>query len=101
MAIVARDAAGKRIARMQIKRHAEAFDDSPEWPVLRQIVIDRGVGPFDLREAVDQRAPEAEVVDTTLKLARRDLGILHSERRNTDETIRALGDFGCEHVVGA
>ena len=30
---------GERIARMQIERHVELFDDPPERPVLRQVVV--------------------------------------------------------------
>jgi hypothetical protein len=56
---------GQRIARMQIERDVEPLDDLPEGPVLRQVVVgDRPLA--DLREAIDQGAPESELVDATL-----------------------------------
>ena len=60
--------ARQRAARMQIERHVEPLDRRPERPVLRQVVVDRVVGIADLREAVDQRALEAELLDRALKL---------------------------------
>src|SRR6476660_1672025 len=72
----------QRIARMQIEWNVEPFDHAPERPVLRQIVIHRGVGRSDLREAVDQGTPETEVLDAALELCRRAVRVLHGQRRN-------------------
>ena len=48
MTFVSLAAARQRIARMQVKWHAELFEFCPEWPVLRQVVVDRGVSRADL-----------------------------------------------------
>ena len=101
MAFIDLGVARQRIARVQIERHVEPLDRRPERPVLRQIVIDGGVGVADLREAVDQRAAEAELLDAALEFARRDLGILHRQRGKALETVRPLGHLFGEIIVGA
>src|SRR5260221_13351060 len=53
----------QRIARMQIERKAGLFDLGPEWPILREVVIDRLPAVANLRKPVDQRAAEAERFD--------------------------------------
>jgi hypothetical protein len=52
-----------------------------------------------LREAVDQRAPETEFLDAAFKFARGHFGILHRQRRQTDETIAPLVDFLRQDIV--
>ena len=71
MAVVDLRVARQRIARMQIERHVEPLHRRPERPVLRQVVIDRGVVVVDLRKAVDQRAAETEFLHAALELAGR------------------------------
>src|SRR6202030_2785458 len=83
------------IARMQIERYVELFRHGPKRPVLRQVVIRRRLGIADLREAVDQRAAEAELLDAALQLARRAVGALHGERRQALEAVRSLA-----HLLG-
>jgi hypothetical protein len=100
MPAITRYLAGQRIARMQIERHAEPLDLGPERPVLRQVVIDRAVGLADLREAVHQRALEAEVLDAAHELARGGLGVLHRQRREAREAVRAAGHLLGQGVVG-
>ena len=90
---------GQRIARMQVERHVELGDRAPEWPVLRQVVVDRAVGLFGLREAVHQRADEAELLDAAGQFAGRLLGILHRKRGKSSEAIRPLRDLGSEMVI--
>ncbi len=84
---------------MQIEWNVELFDHAPERPVLRQIVIHRGVGRADLREAVDQGAPETEVLDAALQLRRGIVRVLHGQRRNAHETVGTLGDLPRQDVV--
>src|ERR1700733_3219511 len=85
---------------MQIERHVEPLRRRPERPVLRQVVIDRRVGVADLREAVHQRAAETQLFHAALKLARRDLGILHRQRGKALKAIGPLGDLLGEIIVG-
>ena len=84
---------------MQIKRHAKPLDLRPEWPELRHVVIDRGVGRADLRKAVDENALEIERADATLQLRDRRIGILHRQRAECGEAIRPLGDNLGERVI--
>ena len=97
--LVGADRAGQRIARMQVERHVEVGDGLPERPVLRQVVVERAVGAAGLREAVHQRADEAELLDAARQLARRFIRVLHRQRREAREAIRALFDLGRENVV--
>ncbi len=97
--LVGADVARQRIARMQIERNVELGDGAPERPVLRQVVVDRAVGLFGLREAVHQRADKAELLDAAGQLARRLVRVLHRERGKSGEAIGALRDFGREMVV--
>jgi hypothetical protein len=52
-----------------------------------------------LREAVDQRAPETEILDAAHELRRSAVGVLHRQCRNADEAIRPLCDLLRQHVV--
>ena len=63
MAVIEPAPARQRVARVQIERHVELLHRAPERPVLRQIVIEHVVRRAGLREAVDQRADEAELLD--------------------------------------
>src|SRR5580704_949611 len=75
MAFVDLGVARQRIAWMQIERYVEFFRHGPERPVLRQVVVSRRLGIADLREAVNERAAEAELFYAALQLARRAVGI--------------------------
>jgi hypothetical protein len=66
---------------VKVKRNVERLDRFPERPELRQIVIEHVVRRTRLREAVDQRADEAEVPDAARELLRGGLRILHRQRR--------------------
>ena len=90
----------ERIARVQIERHVELLHHRPERPVLRQVVVDDGVGIADLREAVDQHALEAEVAHAAVKLADRQIGILHRQGGEALEAAGPLLDLAREIVVG-
>src|SRR3974390_931314 len=81
MAFVDLAVARQRIARMQIERYIKPLDRRPERPILRQVVMDNFVAIAGLRETVDQRAAEAKILDATLELPRRAIGILHRQRR--------------------
>ncbi len=90
----------QRIARVEIERVAELFDDSPEVPVLRQVEIDRRSGIVDLREAVHQRADELQFLDAALVFARRPLRVLHRQRREGLKALRAFRDLLRQEIVG-
>src|SRR6266511_4833458 len=86
MPVIAGNTARQRIAWMQVERNVEALDRVPERSVLRQVVIEGGAS--DLREAVDEHAPEAELLDAALKLSRRDVRVMHRKGRDADEAGR-------------
>src|SRR5579883_3591076 len=101
MALVDLRLARQRIARMQVERNVESLHRLPERPVLRQVVIDHAVGDAYLREAVDERAAEAELADAAGELARGELGVLHRQRRERLATAGALAHLLGQAVVGA
>src|SRR5690348_13159638 len=92
--------ARQRIARMQIERHIEPLDRRPERPILRQVVMDNFVCIAGLREAVDQRSAETKLLDATLELPRRAIGILHRQRGQSLKSIGPLGHLFGEIIVG-
>ncbi len=100
MAFVALPMARQRIARMQVKRHAEPLDLGPERPILRQVVINRGVGGADLGKTVDQRALEFEIAHAALEFGGCGLRILHRQRRERGKAVGPLGDGGRQRIVG-
>ena len=85
---------------MQIERHVELFDHLPERPVLLEVVVHGRVEVADLREAVDQRALESKLLDAALQLARRQIGILHRQRRQSLKAVRPLRHLLGQIVVG-
>ena len=84
---------------MQVEGQAGFFDRRPERPVLRQVVIEWLLA-VDLREAVDQRAAEAERVDAALEFCDRKIRILHRQRGKSLKPRRALGDLLGEEIIG-
>ena len=100
MAFVLPGPARQRIARVQIERHVERLDRAPERPVLRQVVIGHVVRRCDLREAVDQRADQAELLDAAGELGSGGFRVLHRQRGKSGEAIGALAHFGGQRVVG-
>ena len=100
MALIDLGVARQRIARMQIERHVEPLDRRPERPVLRQVVIDRGLRVADLRKAVDQRAAKAELLDAAFEFARRAVGVLHRQRGEALKAVRPLAHLFGEIIVG-
>ena len=84
---------------MQIKRDAQGLGGRPELSVHRIVVIDDRVGVADLREAVDDRALEAELLDRARQLGARRFGVLHGQRRKTGEAIGMPRHAGGQCVV--
>src|SRR5882724_940696 len=101
MAFVDLRRARQRIARMQVERHVELLALRPEPGVARIIKVDRRVRIADLREAVDERAAEAELLHRARQLARRGVGILHGERGEPLEALGALRHLAREEIVCA
>ena len=100
MAFVEFGPARQRIARVQIERHVERFHRAPERPVLRRVVIEDVLGRAGLREAVDQRADKAELLDAARELVGGGVRVLHRQRGKGGKAAGALGDVLGEHVVG-
>ncbi len=101
MALVDLRPAGDGVARVQVEGRVQPFHGGPEIAVLRRVVIDHVLGRADLREAVDQRTAEAQVLHAALQLARGEVGVLHGQRREGLEAVRPAGHLLGEEVVGA
>src|ERR1051325_9178042 len=86
MSLVNRTVLRQWIARVQIEGQAGVLDRGPERPVLWQIVIDRPLAVAGLREAVDQRAAEAERLDAAVELLDREI---RSEERRVGKECRS------------
>src|SRR5215467_10540078 len=81
---------GKRVTGMEIERNIEFGDRPPERSVLREIVVQRTVRGSGLREAIYQRANEAELLHAARQLPRGFLRILHGKSSKTPEAVRLL-----------
>ena len=101
MAFIDRAVFRQRIARVQVERAVRSVRPGPERPVLRQVVIDRPLAVADLREAVDQRATEAERLDAALELLDREIRILHRQRGKRLKPRRTFCDLLGEEIIGA
>jgi len=73
----------------------------PETGVALVVEVNHGIRLADLRETIDQRADEAELLHAALQLARRALRILHGEGGERAEAVGALGGFLRQKVIGA
>ncbi len=100
MAFVELAPARQRIARVQIERHAERFHRFPERPVFRQVVIEHVLRRAALREAVDQRADHAELLDAARQLGGGRFRVLHRQRGESGKARRALAHFRGQNVIG-
>src|SRR5262249_3552684 len=78
---------GKRVTGMAIDRTIEFRDRPPARAVLWEIVVQRTVRGSGLREAIYQRANEAELLHAARQLPRGFLRILHGESGKTPEAV--------------
>src|SRR6267143_4929021 len=99
--LVDRSVLGQGIARMKVEGHVERFDNAPERPVLWQVVVNGAVRVADLREAVHQRALEAEILYAAPELAARHVRILHRQGGEALEAVRAAVDLLGKKIICA
>src|SRR3954451_24384439 len=94
----------KGVARMQVEGHIQRCDLSPEWAVLRKVVVERDLARAlrgILGESIDQGPDKSEVVHTAAHFRGCGIGILQRKGGEGAEAIWALGALRRERIVGA
>src|SRR6516164_1345790 len=89
------------ITRMQVEGNVERLHHLPEWPVLRQVVIDARARIVYLRKAVDESSSESQLADAAIQLPAGKIGILHRQRRQRLKSIRTLAHLLCQKIIRA
>jgi hypothetical protein len=84
---------------VQVEQDFQFFDDLPECAIPGQVVVDHGFERSELREPMHEGSLEPEILDAPLQLQRGLLWILHWQRREAREPIRALANLLCKVVV--
>ena len=87
---------------MQIERNIKMFDDFPEGPIFRKVIVHDGFRvAFAMGKAVDERALESQFFHAASQFLCGSLGILHGESCIGSEAVRALGYLPGNKIIGA
>ena len=86
---------------MQIERNVELLRPLPRTASTAADHSRPLTRIVDLREAVDQRAPEAELLDAAFELGARQIGVLHRQaRRSAWKRCGRLRDLLGQKIIG-
>src|SRR5947209_454415 len=91
VALIRLGARRNRHARMQVEGHVQFRHRRPEAAVRWNVIVDRRIRGFFLREAIDECTLEAEILYTAYQFFRRRIRVLHGKRRETGKAMRTPG----------